>query len=96
MFDTQIRKIYITSSNSRFLSKEIATEPLGRTMTYTVYPLSFSEYLDFHQTPKVLHPQKNRHHIIHLAKEFLKNGGFPETTGMEPTSELNCFRITLM
>lgn len=37
--------IFITGSSSRFLSKEIATALRGRTISYTLFPFSFREYL---------------------------------------------------
>jgi len=72
--------IYITGSNSKMLSKEIATALRGKALTYLMLPLSFKEYLnvrgitlkkDFEYTDKV----------IEIKKEFLtylKYGGFPE------------------
>lgn len=79
IFDTKSRHIFITGSNSKLLSTEIATELRGRTITYTIYPLSFSEYLEFHKVPQKLYPQKNKSKIIHHCEKFLKEGGFPET-----------------
>lgn len=38
-------KLIITGSSSKLLSKEIATELRGRTLSFTVFPLSFPEYL---------------------------------------------------
>lgn len=38
-------KIVITGSSSKLLSKEIATSLRGRSITYTLFPFSFSEYL---------------------------------------------------
>lgn len=35
--------VYVTGSNSRFLSKDVATEFLGRGMEFHIYPLSFAE-----------------------------------------------------
>jgi len=49
IYDTISRNIYISGSNSRLLSTEIATELRGRSVSYTLYPLSFSEYLDFNK-----------------------------------------------
>ena len=37
--------IYITGSSSKLLSKEIATNLRGRTLTYTLLPFSFKEFL---------------------------------------------------
>ena len=39
--------IYITGSNSRMLSSEIATYLTGRYVSFRIYTLSFAEYLDF-------------------------------------------------
>ena len=39
--------VYVTGSNSRMLSKDIATEFRGRATQIHVYPLSFEEYYSF-------------------------------------------------
>jgi len=39
--------IYVTGSNSRMLSSEISTYLTGRYVSFRVFPLSFSEYMDF-------------------------------------------------
>ena len=39
--------VYVTGSNSRMLSKDIATEFRGRATQVHVYPLSFEEYFSF-------------------------------------------------
>ena len=79
IFDTKSRHIFITGSNSKLLSTEIATELRGRTISYRIYPLSFSEYLSFNNVKKELHPQQSRSKLIHYAEKFLFTGGFPET-----------------
>ncbi len=79
IFDTESCHIFITGSNSKLLSTEIATELRGRTISYTIYPLSLSEFLDFNKIDKKLNPQNNRSRIIHYTQKFLTNGGFPET-----------------
>jgi uncharacterized protein len=83
LFDTLTRKIFITGSNSRLLSTEIATALRGRTISFTLYPLSFGEYLDFKQINKSINTQKSRSTLIHYAEQFLRNGGFPELTAMD-------------
>ncbi len=88
IFDTKSRHIFITGSNSKLLSTEIATELRGRTITYTIYPLSFSEYLDFHKISKKLYPQKNKSKIIHYAQKFLTGGGFPEIVFFDEQNKL--------
>jgi len=88
LYDSKTRHIFITGSNSRFLSTEIATELRGRTISYTVYPLSFSEYLDFNGINKALYPQRSKSAIIHYAEKFLTNGGFPETLTLDQDTRL--------
>ncbi|MCF6185827.1 MAG: ATP-binding protein [Bacteroidales bacterium] len=88
IFDTKSRHVFITGSNSKLLSTEIATELRGRTITYTVYPLSLSEYLDFHKISKKLYPQKNKSKVIHYTQKFLTEGGFPETVFFDKQSRL--------
>ncbi|OGC16157.1 hypothetical protein A3J90_01335 [candidate division WOR-1 bacterium RIFOXYC2_FULL_37_10] len=74
-------KLIITGSSSKLLSNEIATELRGRTISFTVYPLSFNEYLK----SKNISPDKknilyNSKENIIIKKEFHKyfsGGGFP-------------------
>ena len=52
--------IYITGSNSRMMSSEIATYLTGRYVSFRIYTLSFSEYLLFKSSyAKVDEPKKN-------------------------------------
>ncbi len=45
LYDTEHCYIYLTGSSSKLLSNEIATSLRGRTLTFEVFPISFSEYL---------------------------------------------------
>jgi len=65
--------IYITGSNSRMMSSEIATYLTGRYITFRIYTLSFSEYIDF---------KKEYSTVADTKKElvnYIKLGGFPAT-----------------
>ncbi|HSV84991.1 MAG TPA: ATP-binding protein [Levilinea sp.] len=75
--------VFITGSNSRLLSQEIATSLRGRTLTFEVYPLSFSEFVHF-QSPG-LNPlsSTDRAAIVYLFDRFMHQGGFPELTRQE-------------
>jgi len=88
IFDTKSRHIFITGSNSKLLSTEIATELRGRTITYTIYPLSLNEYLKFNKVSKKLYPQKNKSKIIHYTQKFLTEGGFPEIVFFDEKNRL--------
>jgi hypothetical protein len=70
--------IFITGSNSKLLSREIATTLGGRTITYEVYPLSFKEYLQFNNIKPDIVSSAGKAKIISAMRKFLVNGGFPE------------------
>lgn len=84
VYDTKTKHIFLTGSNSKLLSSEIATELRGRTLTFTVYPLSFKEYLSFNKVEPVLYPQHNKSRIITFAEKYMLAGGFPETVNFDP------------
>ncbi|RLA91936.1 MAG: ATP-binding protein, partial [Deltaproteobacteria bacterium] len=65
-------------SNSKLLSREIATSLRGRTLTYEVFPLSFREYLEFNKVELDLYHTSTRAKIANLFEKFLLEGGFPE------------------
>lgn len=63
--------IYVTGSNSKMMSSEISTYLTGRYISFRVFPLSFSEYLNFKK-------QYTDIQNIHLELPiYLKLGGFP-------------------
>lgn len=65
--------IYITGSNSRMMSSEIATYLTGRYVSFRIYTLSFDEYLLFKSSyTEVDEPKKE-------LVNFVRLGGFPAT-----------------
>jgi uncharacterized protein len=65
--------IYITGSNSRLLSSELATYLAGRFIEIPVYTLSFSEFLHFR---KHLKPEPEMRNVEAFGR-YLQLGGFP-------------------
>ena len=47
--DTYDKEIYITGSNSKLLSSDLATYITGRHVTLNIFPFSFDEFLSFHK-----------------------------------------------
>ncbi len=77
-------QVYITGSNAKMLSSEIATTLGGRYMIQEVYPYSFTEYLN---AGGIDMTDKNALHIhskdiVKSANKYLQYGGLPETVGM--------------
>lgn len=83
VFDTVSTNIYISGSNSKLLSTEIATELRGRTISYTLYPLSFNEFLSFHNVSQKYYGAKQKSEILILFDKFLHYGGFPEIPNLD-------------
>ena len=63
--------IYVTGSNSRMMSSEIATYLTGRYISFRIYTLSFAEYLDFKSGYTETAAPKQE--LI----DYIKLGGFP-------------------
>lgn len=71
-------KIFVTGSSSKLGLKEIPTELRGRTINYTLFPLSFLEFLHFKGIEiNKLYSQKEIE-IKNTFEEYLVYGGFPE------------------
>ncbi len=83
VYDTISKNIFVTGSNSKLLSSDIATSLRGRTLSYEVYPLSFSEYLSFKDIQVDLYSSKSLAHIKNALATFLQDGSFPETLFLE-------------
>lgn len=73
--------VYITGSNARMLSKDIATTLGGRYFIVDVYPYSFNEFL----AAKEMHLDKDweystlqKSQVIRLFDEYFHFGGLPE------------------
>ena len=75
--------VFITGSNSRLLSQEIATTLRGRTLTFEVYPLSFSEFVQILSPRLNPHSSTDRAALVNLFERFLHQGGFPELIRQE-------------
>ena len=72
-------QIFLSGSSSKLLSREIATQLRGRTLTYIVYPFSFKEFLrarNFRIEKYMSSYEKNR--LLNLLNEYLVYGGYPE------------------
>lgn len=78
IYDSLNCKIFITGSSSKFLSKEIATSLRGRTISFEVFPFSFTEYLKIKGIENNYLSSKNRAKIVNAFEFYLHNSSFPE------------------
>lgn len=68
--------VYVTGSNSKFLSSDIITEFRGRGDEIKVYPLSFSEFMSVYNGNE-----------INGLNEYINYGGLPLITSFESAEE---------
>ena len=77
-------RVYVTGSNAKMLSSEIATTLGGRFIVQNVYPFSFREYLKANNI--MVEPTwyfKNRAEIVRSFSEYFYYGGLPELERVE-------------
>lgn len=68
---THNTSIFITGSNSKLLSGELATHLSGRTISFRIMPFNFKEFCEYKQQSGV---DKSRRELLY---EYMKWGGFP-------------------
>ena len=71
--------LIITGSNSKLLSKEIATYLTGRYVKYTLYPFSFREYLKYKKIDLNISLREDVGKIKNLLNAYINESGFPES-----------------
>ncbi|WP_245601782.1 ATP-binding protein [Mycoplasmopsis opalescens] len=76
--------VYVTGSNSKMLSSDIATEFRGRGDIIKVYPLSFKEFLSTYK------------HKNECFKDFLIYGSMPKTAALQTKEEKKEYLISLV
>lgn len=75
-------KIIVTGSASSLLEGDLATLLTGRNLTFRVHPLSFAEFLAFHDLAPPTWPATGAEAdaMIHHLDRYLQDGGFPEAS----------------
>ena len=74
-------KFFITGSNARLLSKELATLLTGRHIQLSIFPFSFREFLKFYKfdlKKEDIYLTERRAIIMKHFSKYLIYGGFPE------------------
>lgn len=74
----QGQHVFVTGSNAKLLSSELATHLTGRYNEIRLYPLSFAEYCAFHQVDLQDITTKAEAARKSAFLEYLQYGGFPE------------------
>jgi len=84
VYEHECKHIFLTGSNSRMFSSELATSLRGRTLQYEEFPLSFNEFCSFTEVDTNHYVPENRAKLINAFKAYLHGGGFPEVVLAAP------------
>ncbi len=91
LYDThRSLKFFVTGSASLFIEKMTKESLAGRMFSFTLFPLSFSEYLraqGFQHTNVQLYAKELQEHLAH----YLKTGGFPELLHEEADEKIKLY-----
>ena len=74
--------IFVTGSNAKLLSGELATHLTGRYNEIHLYPFSFSEYCNYHQVDTQNITTKGEADCKRAFMDYIHDGGFPEMQGL--------------
>ena len=82
--------IYLTGSNSKLMSKELATLLTGRYINIEMYPFSFNEFLDYKKelNQKTIIKNEIKTELINYFEEYKQYGGIPLTISSEHDKEI--------
>ena len=88
LLDRTPYNIFVTGSSSKLLSREIATQLRGRSLTYFLLPFSFSEFLTAKNVElKNVFTLVEQARIKNYLREYLELGGLPEVVLKEDLRE---------
>ena len=78
VYKSYCQNIYISGSNARLLSQEIATSLRGWALEYRTFPLSFAEYCRFRSIPTERLDEQQTVQLRLAWDDYNRYGGFPE------------------
>lgn len=80
LHDTKQAEIFLTGSSAKLLSKEIATNLRGRSLSTEIWPYNFNEFKKAKKSviDQSLYDKKTQDLSLQLISSYLSEGGFPE------------------
>lgn len=89
IYKSYCKNIYLSGSNAKMLSSQIATALRGWPVEYEAFPLSFSEYLGFKSIKASRFDEQGRAKLVSSCREYIHSSAFPEIVLMkEPSLKL--------
>ena len=75
---TEKCSVYLSGSSAKLLSREIATQMRGRSLSWELFPFSFSEFISYKGIDFKKLTSRNRLLLQNCFDEYFLKGGFPE------------------
>ena len=75
---TEKCSVYLSGSSAKLLSREIATQMRGRSLSWELFPFSFSEFISYKGINFKQLTSRNRLLLQNCFDEYFLKGGFPE------------------
>lgn len=82
--DTLQVRVFLTGSSASLLGREIATAMRGRTLTFEMFPLSFSEFLQWRGIAPQSGTSAHNAQIQKAFQDYLDGTAFPELLDWQP------------
>lgn len=86
LYKSYCKNIYLSGSNAKMLSSQIATALRGWPVEFEAFPLSFDEYLRFKGVEASRFDESGRAKLITMCREYLHSSAFPEIALMKEES----------
>lgn len=97
IYDSVSKKIFITGSSSKLLSKEIASTLRGRTLSFEIFPFSFIEYAKYRSIDIADQSStKNKAKLFKSFHDYSINGAFPKQLISTTASDKKHYNHILM
>ena len=86
VYKTYCKNIYVSGSNARMLSSQLATSLRGWPVEFEAFPLSFKEYLRFKSLEASPYDEQGRAVLAGVCRQYLHESAFPEIALMDEES----------
>ena len=86
VYKTYCKNIYVSGSNARMLSSQLATSLRGWPVEFEAFPLSFKEYLRFKSLETSPYDEQVRAVLAGVCRQYLHESAFPEIALMDEES----------
>jgi len=88
IYDNEKCRIYITGSSSKLLSKEIASSLRGRTLSYSIFPYSFKEYLLYNNIKTDFYSSAGKAKLLNYFNKYTSSTSFPELVDFDTSTQI--------